>query len=185
MAVISVVCNTFFVLFFFFFFQAEDGIRDLTVTGVQTCALPIWTRGEAGAGGDDRLRRPARGGGRPRRLPVLLPVWALPRLSPATHQVVPGAPGQLARLVRGVATLPGRLRPVLLPATEPRPLQAPRRDPRQDGGGRELRLHPGLRRPRPGRAPRRADRRHPGRGRSRRLRVRGGARDGRGVRDRH
>src|SRR5688572_31141384 len=27
--------------FFFFFFQAEDGIRDLTVTGVQTCALPI------------------------------------------------------------------------------------------------------------------------------------------------
>src|SRR5256886_15761087 len=28
-------------LVFFFFFQAEDGIRDLTVTGVQTCALPI------------------------------------------------------------------------------------------------------------------------------------------------
>src|SRR5256886_10207555 len=26
-----------------FFFQAEDGIRDLTVTGVQTCALPIWS----------------------------------------------------------------------------------------------------------------------------------------------
>src|SRR6266478_7450866 len=33
-------------MFFFFFFQAEDGIRDLTVTGVQTCALPIsWWRG--------------------------------------------------------------------------------------------------------------------------------------------
>src|SRR5437588_9588839 len=30
-----------FVLFFFFFFQAEDGIRDHCVTGVQTCALPI------------------------------------------------------------------------------------------------------------------------------------------------
>src|SRR2546430_17094881 len=29
-------------IFFFFFFQAEDGIRDLTVTGVQTCALPIY-----------------------------------------------------------------------------------------------------------------------------------------------
>src|SRR6266496_3100273 len=29
--------------FFFFFFQAEDGIRDLYVTGVQTCALPIST----------------------------------------------------------------------------------------------------------------------------------------------
>ena len=26
---------------FFFFFQAEDGIRDTSVTGVQTCALPI------------------------------------------------------------------------------------------------------------------------------------------------
>src|SRR2546430_8773917 len=29
------------IVVFFFFFQAEDGIRDLTVTGVQTCALPI------------------------------------------------------------------------------------------------------------------------------------------------
>src|SRR2546427_1217897 len=29
---------------FFFFFQAEDGIRYLTVTGVQTCALPISTK---------------------------------------------------------------------------------------------------------------------------------------------
>src|SRR6267143_3232088 len=28
-------------MLFFFFFQAEDGIRDGTVTGVQTCALPI------------------------------------------------------------------------------------------------------------------------------------------------
>ena len=26
----------------FFFFQAEDGIRDVAVTGVQTCALPIY-----------------------------------------------------------------------------------------------------------------------------------------------
>src|SRR2546429_8268069 len=29
-------------MFFFFFFQAEDGIRDVAVTGVQTCALPIY-----------------------------------------------------------------------------------------------------------------------------------------------
>src|SRR2546421_4731383 len=29
---------------FFFFFQAEDGIRDLIVTGVQTCALPIFNK---------------------------------------------------------------------------------------------------------------------------------------------
>src|SRR2546426_10988350 len=31
-----------FMFFFFFFFQAEDGIRDYKVTGVQTCALPIY-----------------------------------------------------------------------------------------------------------------------------------------------
>src|SRR5207237_7882939 len=30
-----------FLYLFFFFFQAEDGIRDSSVTGVQTCALPI------------------------------------------------------------------------------------------------------------------------------------------------
>src|SRR5437879_11479979 len=36
---------------FFFFFQAEDGIRDTSVTGVQTCALPIYLG-----------RRPVRGG---------------------------------------------------------------------------------------------------------------------------
>src|SRR4051794_41801608 len=33
------MCDT---LLFFFFFQAEDGIRDGRVTGVQTCALPIY-----------------------------------------------------------------------------------------------------------------------------------------------
>src|SRR5205085_10818548 len=43
-------------LWFYFFFQAEDGIRDLTVTGVQTCALPIWT-------GSARSRSPADRGG--------------------------------------------------------------------------------------------------------------------------
>src|SRR2546430_6945354 len=31
----------------FFFFQAEDGIRDLTVTGVQTCALPIFLNADS------------------------------------------------------------------------------------------------------------------------------------------
>src|SRR2546425_1607011 len=36
----------------FFFFQAEDGIRDKLVTGVQTCALPIST---SGGGGTSRL----------------------------------------------------------------------------------------------------------------------------------
>src|SRR5438034_6262320 len=48
----------FIFFFFFFFFQAEDGIRDHCVTGVQTCALPILriervegaARGAAGGG---------------------------------------------------------------------------------------------------------------------------------------
>src|SRR5688572_20040522 len=40
----------------FFFFQAEDGIRDLTVTGVQTCALPIFI-------GDARITHMAYEGG--------------------------------------------------------------------------------------------------------------------------
>src|SRR5437016_10897068 len=37
----SFYCYLDFFFFFFFFFQAEDGIRDWSVTGVQTCALPI------------------------------------------------------------------------------------------------------------------------------------------------
>src|SRR5438093_12945078 len=43
----------FFSFLFFFFFQAEDGIRDWSVTGVQTCALPISHRGPG------RHRQPA------------------------------------------------------------------------------------------------------------------------------
>ena len=38
----QMVIAKFIYCFFFFFFQAEDGIRDWSVTGVQTCALPIW-----------------------------------------------------------------------------------------------------------------------------------------------
>src|SRR5438552_17943136 len=41
-------------LFVFFFFQAEDGIRDDLVTGVQTCALPI-SRERFGGGADSQL----------------------------------------------------------------------------------------------------------------------------------
>src|SRR5256886_12421800 len=66
----------------FFFFQAEDGIRDLTVTGVQTCALPI-----------SRLTR----GRRLARFPPTLTVDKLARRrqapvspvsSPAHHEVL-------------------------------------------------------------------------------------------------
>src|SRR2546430_7128153 len=58
-------------IFFFFFFQAEDGIRDLTVTGVQTCALPIWWRRRTGRprtrGGTAGPRDPRRTRGPTRR----------------------------------------------------------------------------------------------------------------------
>src|SRR2546427_5375527 len=42
---------------FFFFFQAEDGIRDLTVTGVQTCALPIYTSHKSSVSGTRPLTK--------------------------------------------------------------------------------------------------------------------------------
>src|SRR5437764_4590802 len=41
----------YFIHFLFFFFQAEDGIRDTSVTGVQTCALPISVIGAIHRGG--------------------------------------------------------------------------------------------------------------------------------------
>src|SRR6266536_4316956 len=47
--------DVYFIYFFFFFFQAEDGIRDPLVTGVQTCALPI--SAARGAGDEVRPRR--------------------------------------------------------------------------------------------------------------------------------
>src|SRR5690606_40104816 len=48
-------------LFFcpFFFFQAEDGIRDFHVTGVQTCALPIYLVGHWTEGLSHLVRRSA------------------------------------------------------------------------------------------------------------------------------
>src|SRR5256885_7626676 len=52
----------------FFFFQAEDGIRDYKVTGVQTCALPIFTV-EAGTETVPAVARVAEGAERER-------IWA-------------------------------------------------------------------------------------------------------------
>src|SRR5437868_15422385 len=59
-----------------FFFQAEDGIRDRNVTGVQTCALPIsrtavgrWDYGAAGIEQRNSApRRPLDRAGQPRRI---------------------------------------------------------------------------------------------------------------------
>src|SRR2546426_12814285 len=49
--------NLSLLLLCFFFFQAEDGIRDYKVTGVQTCALPICDRHRAAAGHGVQDRR--------------------------------------------------------------------------------------------------------------------------------
>src|SRR2546430_11365751 len=57
----------------FFFFQAEDGIRDLTVTGVQTCALPI-LRFSGGVARDTV----------PMRTPKPVPAVPMPARKPAT-----------------------------------------------------------------------------------------------------
>src|SRR5574343_1135008 len=45
----SIHHRSLFFLLSFFFFQADDGIRDRDVTGVQTCALPIWMAGRLDA----------------------------------------------------------------------------------------------------------------------------------------
>src|SRR2546427_3479101 len=65
----------------FFFFQAEDGIRDLTVTGVQTCALPIWSPTP------DRDPRRAGRAARPGQ-----------RLRPSGHHADTGVQGAAGRL---------------------------------------------------------------------------------------
>src|SRR5687768_18267703 len=58
-------CIFLYVFFiFFFFFQAEDGIRDVAVTGVQTCALPISRHHRC----DHARRNVTTGHERPRRL---------------------------------------------------------------------------------------------------------------------
>src|SRR3712207_7513658 len=73
-----------FYLIFVFFFQAEDGIRDIGVTGVQTCALPIFSVRVCASGG-----RLLRGCGRTRPAPTSRPrSWgrSRPVCSPPTRR---------------------------------------------------------------------------------------------------
>src|SRR2546422_8876782 len=92
---------------YFFFFQAEDGIRDVAVTGVQTCALPIYI-GPDGAivEGADRRAGAAARDVQDRVEVVLLPT---PLHDPADHLVDPA--GRLAA---------GRTLPAALVGVEPR-----------------------------------------------------------------
>src|SRR2546430_11286057 len=96
------------ILLKFFFFQAEDGIRDLTVTGVQTCALPILRSPEPG---------PARGAPAPDALRAGAGTRATARSSPPSGgRARPGAlprhsgdrPGNSRDDVQNAAALAGR-----------------------------------------------------------------------------
>src|SRR6266487_1125254 len=106
----------------FFFFQAEDGIRDGRVTGVQTCALPIsgWPPRRASGWSRQAGRRPR---WRWARLASRAPPWT-PR-SPGTAPAPRPEPGR-------AASPPAR--PGLAPATRrPAPAAPPAR-PRQRAG---------------------------------------------------
>src|SRR5437762_14028619 len=105
-----------FFIFFFFFFQAEDGIRDTSVTGVQTCALPILHGGELdvallqGQPADVHRRRVRRGDaadpGPPRRLHRLSPCprrYCPPPSTPAAKRSRPTGTGCSACSARATA----------------------------------------------------------------------------------
>src|SRR2546430_2952703 len=111
---------------FFFFFQAEDGIRDLTVTGVQTCALPISARMVSAYAAYSPTAAtsaivPLIAAPRPAGpLPLLnAPMFA--SRSPASKRSTPALNGPRPKLARAAATSP----------SEPAATYAARRFPRQ------------------------------------------------------
>src|SRR5438034_11142134 len=101
----------------FFFFQAEDGIRDHCVTGVQTCALPIFRNAAilsflmvlgAGAvssrvGGPEQLPQPT-----PAPAPVQTPAPVAPRPAPTSRPVLLAPSGPKVRI--GLGTDPVKVR---------------------------------------------------------------------------
>src|ERR1022692_5049341 len=93
------------VSFIFFFFQAEEGIRDYKVTGVQTCALPICFQDLSKAAAKSARPRPAKRTQRPkpaepvepaastnRSAPEELAPAPLPDTAPAVAEVVQPEP---------------------------------------------------------------------------------------------
>src|SRR5712664_4286922 len=98
-------------MFFFFFFQAEDGIRDLIVTGVQTCALPISYHQRLDDGvvkfvNNDHCLLSERVGlplmamlpDELRLLPLAQTVWYMPTGLDPWNQLIGRAPGHYTRL---------------------------------------------------------------------------------------
>src|SRR5882762_8860574 len=106
---------------FFFFFQAEDGIRDSSVTGVQTCALPIYlatsrrARPPANKRNRQRVQHPARVIGRAScRERVEISVVAVSLKKKKVRNAVTKVPGKTDRACRGecagCSRVAGRLR---------------------------------------------------------------------------
>src|SRR2546430_6886628 len=113
-----------------FFFQAEDGIRDLTVTGVQTCALPIFDSEYSILQGR-APRRHAGGGVSEARVRPEDPAAFVVASSPEGHAREHRSPDELAGSPRGPD----------LPAGEPADSSYPPRlhPPRQSAGFRQAR----------------------------------------------
>src|SRR2546430_15114019 len=89
---------------FCFFFQAEDGIRDLTVTGVQTCALPISVGREEEVGDAHGLEHTSAHGARPReqrRVELGAPERQIERLVPFGEERESGGEGKRGGLGGG------------------------------------------------------------------------------------
>src|SRR2546422_10577900 len=76
--------------FFFFFFQAEDGIRDVAVTGVQTCAVPATTVATRSV----RMMSWGPGNGSPARNPVAPAMIARPNQAATVARAAPGRRGK-------------------------------------------------------------------------------------------
>src|SRR6266404_7872326 len=110
------------ILFFFFFFQAEDGIRDKLVTGVQTCALPILRRNvvffRTGAEAEKQGFRPCR---RCRPNEVAGPVALVERASRELAKFGEDEGVGFATLAARLGTTPGTLRRAFVQVTGLRP----------------------------------------------------------------
>src|SRR5258707_12358276 len=96
---------------FFFFFQAEDGIRDIGVTGVQTCALPI------SPGGDSSRPEP--------------PAHSAPRAPPEATAASDPRHAQRQRSARCHAPPPARLETLRAPPALAAATRADRAIPRE------------------------------------------------------
>src|SRR3989449_9445770 len=106
----------------FFFFQAEDGIRDVAVTGVQTCALPIWRAQSASLRARRETRPPESGRETAAAPPRLFSRQAgRPAPSKARGAAGRGAPSPAhrptgpTRAARSIGAVPGSRAPYGMP----------------------------------------------------------------------